>query len=360
MDLMITTGGDDSNRNQLLPQHLADLRKSGLRDAIIAASGVYSESNPDRVRELLGAHLSPNTASAMGTCLAFPFLDADGKPMTWLPADAKPDEPPRLFVRLKPDTPRKRDGKPIKYESPLKSGNRIYIPPGVGGVLADPAKELMIVEGEKKALAGTQDGFPTIGLSGVWNWGVKRPKDPATGRGTGPRKLIDDLQQIRWRGRTVTIVFDSDLSDKPEIAWARWHLAEVLVEQGAEVRVIDLPAGSDGTKCGLDDFLIANTPAAFQLLLDMARPPTRPVGRNEEARCGVLLGADEHRVNDEVTEQLAGDRTVYQRGGELVRVLIETPPQDGPRLSTTPRIESIPPAALRDVISRRVQFLQPG
>lgn len=359
MEKIITNGTGDCKCDRLLPQHRADLEKSGLRIEIIAASGVYSERDPERVNELLGGYLSSKTARAMGACLAFPFTGADGNSMTWLPPDAKAGAP-LPFVRLKPDKPRTRNGKPIKYESPLASGNRIYIPPGVGPVLTDPTKELVIVEGEKKALAGTQDGFATIGLSGVWNWTLKRPKNLATGRRTGARELIDDLKQINWKGRTVTIVFDSDTKEKPEIEWARWHLAQVLTKHGADVRVVDLPGGPDGAKCGLDDFLIAHGPTSLRLLIDTAKAPTRPACTNRDDRHTVRLGADEHRVNDEVARQLADDRSIYQRGGELVRVLIETLPADGPRLSTTPRIESIPPAALRDLISRRVQFLKQG
>src|SRR5262249_35671303 len=164
------------------------------------------------------------------------------------------------FVRLKPDTPRRRLGKAVKYESPLGSGNRVYIPPGVGAALADPAKEVVLVEGEKKALAGTQDGFPTIGLSGVWNWVVKRPKDAWTGGGPGRRKLIDALERVHWDRRKVTIAFDSDLKEKPEVEWARWHLSRALAERGADVCVIDLPSGPGGAKCGLDDFLAARGP----------------------------------------------------------------------------------------------------
>ena len=126
---------------------------------------------------------------------------------------------------------------------------------------------------QKKALAGTQDGFPTLGLSGVWNWALKRPKDPTTGRGTGPRKLIDDLEKIHWQDRRVVIVFDSDLKEKPEVEWARWCLAQTLTGHGADVRVVDLPTDSEGAKCGLDDFLVAHGPAAFRLLLDAACRP---------------------------------------------------------------------------------------
>ena len=220
MDSSVTNVIVDCNASRLLPQHRADLEKSGLKDEIIDAAGLYSESVANRVRELLGGYLSLNTTRAMEPCLVFPFLDAEGKPMTWQPSDTNGNACPRRFVRLKPDNPRRRDGKPIKYESPFKSGNRIFIPPGVGSTLADAVKELVIVEGEKKALAGAQAGFATIAISGVWNWQVKRPKDALTGRGTGPRRLIDDLERINWSVRRVRIIFDSDLKDKPGVEWA--------------------------------------------------------------------------------------------------------------------------------------------
>ncbi len=358
MEFSVTSGTGDCKPGRLLPQHLADLQNSGLRPDIIAACGVYSESDPARVKALLGGYLSAKAALAMGPCLAFPFFAADGAPATWLRRDEKTGSETTLpFVRFKPDRPRTSKGRVIKYESPLGSGNRAYFPPGVGAVLTDPTKELLLVEGEKKALAGTQDGFPTIGLSGVWNWTLKRPKNPTTGRGTGPRKLIDDLESVNWKNRKVTIVFDSDLKEKPSVEWARWHLAQVLGERGADVRVVDLPTGDDRAKCGLDDFLIAHGPAAFRLLLDAAEPPHRPAGEAGCDRRTVVLGEDEHRVNDEVAAQLARDRTVYQRGGELVRVSIEAPPEDGPCISVAPRIESIPSPALRDIISRRVDFI---
>jgi hypothetical protein len=363
MSSNLTSGTPDYNRSPLLAQHLADLRKSGLTDETVAASGVYSEGDPRRVKELLGGYLGIRAAAALGPCLAFPFLDPDGKPMTWLPEGAGGGAAPRPFVRLKPDRPRSRNGRVVKYESPWKGGNRLYLPPGVGPALADPARPLVIVEGEKKALAGTQEGVPTLGLSGVWNWALKRPKDE-TGRGTGPRKLIGDLERINWSGRRVAVVFDSDLKDKPEVAWARWHLAQVLAARGADVRAADLPDGPDGAKCGLDDFLVARGRDALRAILEAARPPSRPGGDWPEEcpdpgqRRVVLLGEDEHRVNDAVAAELARDGAVYQRGGELVRVSVEVPPTDGPAVSVVPRIESIPGPALRDVISRRVQFVK--
>ncbi|MBY0455977.1 MAG: DUF3854 domain-containing protein, partial [Gemmataceae bacterium] len=257
----LPTGSDEGKLDHLLPRHLDDLRKSGLTDDTIRASRVRSVTDPRQVAHLLGDYLTAAAARALGPCLAFPFLDVRGEVVTWAPAGGKGGTATRPFARLKPDSPRTRGGKAAKYESPRGGGNRAYLPPGVGALLADPTCELVIVEGEKKALAGTQHGFPTVGLSGVWNWTLKRAKDPATGRGTGPRELIPDLAAVNWSGRPVTIVFDSDLADKPAVAWARWHLAQTLAARGAEVRVVDLPAG-DGAKCGLDDFLLAHGPDA--------------------------------------------------------------------------------------------------
>ena len=120
----------------LTPEQVADLRGSGLTDETIAAAGLYCEHNGDRVRELLGGYMSVATAYKLGPCLVFPFHDAEGKPLTWLRRDGDGNKTPHPFVRLKPAKPRKNpDGKSIKYESPLKSGNHVYLPPGVGATL---------------------------------------------------------------------------------------------------------------------------------------------------------------------------------------------------------------------------------
>src|SRR5262249_57244234 len=98
----------------------------------------------------------------------------------------------------------------------------------------DPGGCLGITEGEKKPRCADQHGFPCIGLGGVWAWQKKRLQDE-DGNKTGRRELIPDLAAINWRGRAVTVVFDSDIVDKPEVQWACWYLAEELAEHGAVV-----------------------------------------------------------------------------------------------------------------------------
>jgi putative DNA primase/helicase len=232
---------------RLTPRHLADLRKSGLTDETIARCGFYSLRRPIDIQKILRWEGRYN--GALGECLAIPFFDAEGKPTG--------------HVRLKPDRLRKaKDGKPIKYESPKGISNRAYIPPGpvTLAALKDPLTPLLITEGEKKAAKADQEGFPCIGLTGVWNWQKKRIKKD--GEPQGERELIDDLAAIPWAGRTVFLVFDSDPATKTNrnVRHAERCLAEALFSKGAIVKAVRLPTDwrdNDGKpkKVGLDDFL---------------------------------------------------------------------------------------------------------
>jgi hypothetical protein len=322
----------------LLSQHLADLKNSGLLDETIAACRFYSVSDHAEARRILNWK---GPAKDMGPFLAIPFFDLDGKP--------------NCYIRLKPDRPRvnKKTGKPQKYESPYRKPSRAYLPPAVGAALADPTVPLLLTEGEKKAAAASQFGFPCLGLVGVWGWQKPR-KAGAEGKKAGPRELIGDLDAVAWDGRTVYVVFDSDLADKPEVAWAEWHLAEALKARGAAVKVVRLPAGKDGAKVGLDDFLVAEGADAFRKLLGEAREAKRP----EDRRPLVLLDHEEHaHVEAAVRALAAADRGLYQRGGMLVRVTRPVRPEGSPSADAArQRVERLPPADLRTRLTRHVRF----
>ena len=209
---------------------------------------------------------------------------------------------------------------------------------------------LVITEGEKKAIAADQFGFPCVGLVGVYGWTQKRVRD-ADGRGSGPRKLIPDLEAIPWQDRRVTFIFDSDAATNDNVKWAEHHLAETLKKLGADVRVVCLPSGPDGddgkpVKVGLDDFLVVHGPEKLRELIDAAVIPDKPAPV-DDGRCRVRLGPDEHRVNDVVVKALANDPSIYQRCGELARIVAD---------ENVPGIQPIPPAALRDIVSRLVVF----
>lgn len=187
----------------LFPQHLADLRRSGLSDEMIAACGFQSVERPKVIARILNWSTADR---GLGPCLRIPFASLDGER--------------NGYSRLKPDNPRSLDGKPVKYESPRKRPNRAYFPPGLAAVLDSKHRFVLITEGEKKAVKATQEGYPCIGIVGVYGWQKKRnSKDE-------PRELIDDLAAIDWEGRAVRLVFDSDLAAKKDVQWAEWHLAE--------------------------------------------------------------------------------------------------------------------------------------
>jgi putative DNA primase/helicase len=265
---------------RLLPQHLADLRRSGLSDTTIAACGFKSLQAPASVQGVLRWK---RYNGELGACLAIPFRDVIGAATG--------------YVRLKPDSPRKNkeDGKPVKYESPKGLANRAFLPPATRLVLLDTPVTLLITEGEKKAAKADQEGFACIGLVGVYGWQRKRAKD-ADGNALGERELIPDLAAVAWQDRQVVIVFDSDAVTNRNVRGAEWHLAECLIRHGAAVKIARLPSGdldADGkpAKVGLDDFLCAHGPAAFRELVAAAADAEPPV-----AVAPIEAADDPHRL----------------------------------------------------------------
>ena len=246
------TGRKINGRNDhppgLLRHHLAELRKSGLSNKTITAAGIYSEDDPQHLAELLNR---VQVVKKLAPAIVYPFFGAKGQ---------------NGYSRIKPDTPRIYNDKAVKYESPRGRSNEIYLPPGVADVLERADVELLITEGEKKALKANQEGFPCIGLVGVYGW-----KD-------GKReRLLPALEWVAWEGRPVWIVFDSDGTDNPQVRNAEARLALLLANHGSMVRVVRLPAGTDSdgkpVKVGLDDFLVAHGSEALQKLLDEAEDP---------------------------------------------------------------------------------------
>jgi hypothetical protein len=251
---------------RLSDAHLGELAGSGISCEVFTAAGVYTETDPARVGKLLNW---TGPAKALGPCLVFPYLDATGRPMD--------------YHRLKPSAPRaskkKEDnGKRIKYEGPRGRPNRLYITPRARAALSDPAVALVLTEGEKKGLSGDSHGYVCLSVPGVWAWQKKRPKD-ADGKGTGKRELIDDLAAVTWTGRRVYIIFDSDAAMNNNVLKAEQEWAKVLTAAGAVVVVIRLPAGENGEKQGLDDYLARHGKAALDQLLAAAdAKPTPPDG----------------------------------------------------------------------------------
>jgi hypothetical protein len=213
----------------LSDQHVSDLADSGILIEQALAAGIRTVTDPQRVQRFLKWD---RPADALGDCLAFLYRKPDGNFDT-------------TYVRVRPDNPRtekkgERKGKKVKYESPVGISNRAYFPGGVIPLLGDVTKPLIITEGEKKALKATLEGFPAVGLVGVWGFAKKRKRNQK-GRPVGERELIDDLADIAWAGREVAIIFDADATHKSEVKQAETALAELLAQLGAIIKVVRLP-----------------------------------------------------------------------------------------------------------------------
>jgi hypothetical protein len=227
-------------------QDLDTLRASGLTDETIRENELYTEPDPAKVAAIL-KHGHGEAYTQGG--LVFPYRDLKGS------GDG--------YARVRPHTPRTRNGKPVKYEQPADAPCRAYFPKASLDLLRDGAAPFITV-GEKKALALAQTGKAAVGIGGAWGWKQK-----------GTDELIDDLAAIGWRGQTVYIVFDHDMTPETrqnaELALKR--LARALRKAGAkEVRAVELPPGSTEAKRGVDDFLVAEGPNAFHKLVERAKP----------------------------------------------------------------------------------------
>lgn len=203
----------------LHPDHLADLRKSGLADGTIRAAGLYSV-RPCDLSRIVGF-----VPQGVTSALAFPYAGDGG------------------FSRVKMfPSYRDKDGHTVKYLQRKGTGARLYIPPGCEAVLRDASIPLAITEGEKKALKLTQEGTLALGIGGLWNWFARG-------------EPIPDLDKVTWSGRLVTMIPDSDVWNRPDLLQAVYALAKELEVRGATVLIAVIPHGEQ--KQGIDDYLQA-------------------------------------------------------------------------------------------------------
>ena len=231
----------------LLPQHQALIDGSGIDPEVAAARGYRSVTTKADMQRL-GFSASQTRVPA----LLIPVHDVHGQIATY---------------QARPDAPRIRDGKPLKYETPRGSHMVLDVPPACRDRLGDPSIPLFITEGARKADAAASHDLCCIAVLGVWNW-----------RGTnahGGTVALPDFEVVALNGRDVYLVFDSDVVTQPAVRNALDRLAAVLRTRGATVRIVQLPAGQGGTKVGLDDFL-ANGQTVTDLLSHVVDRVTSP------------------------------------------------------------------------------------
>ena len=195
------------------------------------------------------------------------------EPLTGKPLTSHPGRQPHERLRyLGPELPGFKavaEHKPHRYVQPPGSGVAAYFPLlGVDWreIITDPKVPIVITEGEIKAACACKHGFRTIGLGGVWSWLSK----------AACTRFLPELEKVTWANRLVYMAYDSDLRTNSKVASAVNALAEALFDRGANPYLVNLPNPKDQEikKIGLDDFLVAEGPDAFESLLDLAQPLT--------------------------------------------------------------------------------------
>lgn len=198
--------------------------------------------------------------------LKIAYHGSDGKPIEDTP-NAKP------FYRLRYlETPTDFNSltnkKPVRYVQEPNTAPVAYFPQNFKdwkSLSADVEEPLIITEGELKAAKACKEGFPTLGLGGVYNWQSNRLGLP----------WIPSLDQINWIKRHVYICFDSDYRTNPMVCQALKSFADELQRRGSFVYLVSLPQLPGLDKVGLDDFLVHAGPSAnemFRQLLTQAEP----------------------------------------------------------------------------------------
>lgn len=132
-------------------------------------------------------------------------------------------------------------------------------------LLTDTSKPLIITEGEFKAAKACKEGFPTIGLGGVYNWRALKIGVP----------WLPSLEPFSWVRRSVYLCFDSDIRTNTMVQAALKELADELQSRGALVFFASLPELKDVKKVGIDDFFVHSGPTAsdqFAGILHTAEP----------------------------------------------------------------------------------------
>ena len=228
----------------LFPQHAQMLAASGITPEHARARGYVTIDTKVRLDRL---GITPSGRNIPG--LLVPSLRVDGS--VW-------------GYQYRPDHPRERSGKPVKYETPTKQRNGLDVPPGVGPALADPSVPLWVTEGVKKADAAALAGLACVALPGVWSWRGTN--------GNGGKTAISDWHDVALNGRRVILAFDSDVTRKRPVRMALDALAGYLTSKGASVEYLHLPDDDPG-KTGMDDYLADGHDGAQLLALVRPDPP---------------------------------------------------------------------------------------
>ena len=225
-------------------QMLDYLAKRGINEAQADAAG-FEPLDPAQTMHVAGADVAWGRAS-----FKIPYRDLDGRPTEFFQLRFLGNA-----IGFKPTKGRKE---PLRYWQASGSSTPAYLPPGFSWreLAYDVTADLVFTESAVKATAACVRGIPTVGLTSVDTWHVGGDKD----------RLVPMLDEIVVKRRNIAIVYDSDAASKPGVQRAEAELCSALERRGAFVQIVRLPPAADGTKEGLDDYLVREGPDEFRKL----------------------------------------------------------------------------------------------
>jgi hypothetical protein len=228
----------------LFPQHARLLAASAIAPDVARARGYVSVDTKTRLEGLGFASYQQLVPG-----LLVPLWDASGGDV---PAG----------YQYRPDHPRERDGRSIKYESVPGSRPILDVPP-MGRRWLRQRCTVWITEGSRKADALVSAGLAAVSLAGVSAW-------------LADGVALGDWRDLLLRGRDVVIAFDSDVMTKPSVRGQLDALSNYLAARGAAVRRCYLPQVGTG-KVGVDDYLGAGHSVHELEQLVVTEAASRPI-----------------------------------------------------------------------------------
>lgn len=163
------------------PQKKNKVKELTFRDIQLASSGIsegdqktlaYIDDDTQKEVDLfVAATINEYGQEVPGDDMIINYYDLDGKQIMYQ-KDKSTKMLPLLRIRYQfPEHHLDKDGKPVKYRSPYKSGSHLFIPPQIREAYQSgrQIKRLFIQEGEKKALKCCIHGISSVGIMGIQN-----------------------------------------------------------------------------------------------------------------------------------------------------------------------------------------------
>jgi putative DNA primase/helicase len=254
----------------LAPNHAKMIEDSAITPEVSAARGYFTARTKAELKRLGFADYQ-----RLPPALVVPVYGVTGEIVTY---------------QHRPDRPRIKKGKALKYETAADSQMRLDVPPSARQWIGDPARPLFITEGARKSDSAVSKDLCCIALLGVWNWRGENEEGGLT--------ALADWESVALKSREaprkVYLTFDSDIVEKKSVYGAMKRLKPFLELRGADVKIIYLPPGEGGAKVGLDDFFAAGRTVAelLQLATDKLREPIDDGPRDPAIPRGFLVAAD--------------------------------------------------------------------